>query len=212
MKTNTFFKSLRFAPDRSLEHSVDVSSSSVALNPKTEHKLFQFFYLQKKTKKHLKTVSPFSFTLQPSSSLFLVGLQILVVIWRDVKRLKGYKHLCKELCAFRYTPNTHLSICLATDAGILSYSSVKSQGCTPDVFWKDYRQKVEVLKPPCQSSHCSVPLQIHSVAPIRSHMPISAEGVWKILHYCLMTNYILIFSKKWRQNTCSTWVWWENEH
>ncbi|PWA18220.1 hypothetical protein CCH79_00004230 [Gambusia affinis] len=64
----------------------------------------------------------------------------------------------------------HGYLCLVAEMVLLS-----PLGCTPDVFWKDYRQEVEVLKPPCQSSHCGAPLHIHSVAPIRSHTPVSAE-------------------------------------
>lgn len=84
-----------------------------------------------------------------------------------------------------------------TDAGISSFAwplmqqfcraprhnSITSQGGSTDVFWKDYREKVEVSTPPCQSSLHRAPPHPHPLTTILTqpvHAPIGVEGAWKI--------------------------------
>lgn len=65
----------------------------------------------------------------------------------------------------------------------LRHNSIMSQGGATDVFWKDYREKVEVSKPPCQSSLHRAPPHPHPLPTILTqpiHAAIGVEGAWKI--------------------------------
>lgn len=71
-----------------------------------------------------------------------------------------------------YSDVVILIICLATDAA-LRHNSIRFQGGDDGVFWEDYKQKVVVSKPSCQS-------MLHR-GPHQPHPPLSANS-WFIHH------------------------------
>lgn len=63
------------------------------------------------------------------------------------------------------------------------HNSITSQGGATDVFWNDYREKVEVSKPLCQSSLRRAPPHPHPLPAILTQpiqAPIGVVGARKI--------------------------------
>lgn len=60
------------------------------------------------------------------------------------------------------------------------HNSIMSRGGATDVFWKDYREKVEVSKPPCQSSLHRVPPHFHPL-PTILHSRFTKHGKYNII-------------------------------